>query len=187
VPTASELEALERVAYQDGFRRGHEDGFERGQREGLAAGQAQARELAECLRAVLSQFEDPLEKFDGTVEQALVELAMAVARQLVRLEFAVNPELVVAVVRESLQALPLTARGVRVYLEPEDAALVRAAVGSSVGRPDCQLIEDPELQRGDCRIESDSSRIDADVESRLAAVIAQVLGGERGGGPVAKP
>ena len=135
---------------------------------------------------MLREFEDPLERFDETVEQALVELAMAVARQLVHLELAVNPELVVAVVREGLKALPLSARSVCVYLQPEDVALVQRAFGASLGHPGCQLIEDPALKRGDCRIESDSSRIDADIESRLAAVIAQVLGGERGGGGAAK-
>ena len=38
---------------------------------------------------------------------------------------------------------------------------------------------DPFLSRGGCRVLTNSSRIDATVETRLNAVIASVLGGER--------
>jgi len=41
------------------------------------------------------------------------------------------------------------------------------------------VVEDPALTPGGCNIETEHSRIDATVESRLAAVIAQVMGGER--------
>ena len=36
-----------------------------------------------------------------------------------------------------------------------------------------------ELSRGGCRVSTDTSRIDATVENRVNAVIAEVLGGER--------
>ncbi|RMG30702.1 MAG: flagellar assembly protein FliH, partial [Gammaproteobacteria bacterium] len=48
---------------------------------------------------------------------------------------------------------------------------------------DWKLVEDPTLSRGGCRVETESSRIDATVEQRLHAVLARFLGGERQGDP----
>ena len=39
---------------------------------------------------------------------------------------------------------------------------------------------DPALARGDCRLESEHSRLDARVETRLAAIIDALLGDEAG-------
>jgi len=41
-----------------------------------------------------------------------------------------------------------------------------------------QLMPDSSLQRGDCLLESERSRLDARVETRLAAVVDAVLGAE---------
>jgi flagellar assembly protein FliH len=41
------------------------------------------------------------------------------------------------------------------------------------------LVADPGLSRGDCRIITDTSLIDATLEKRLAAITSQLLGGER--------
>jgi flagellar assembly protein FliH len=42
-----------------------------------------------------------------------------------------------------------------------------------------QIVEDPAMTRGGCRVRSEQSRVDASVEARLNAVIANVLGDER--------
>ncbi|MES1153475.1 MAG: FliH/SctL family protein [Rhodanobacter sp.] len=44
------------------------------------------------------------------------------------------------------------------------------------------MLADPALSRGDCRLESERSRLDARVETRLAAMIDAVLGDDAGGG-----
>jgi flagellar assembly protein FliH len=41
------------------------------------------------------------------------------------------------------------------------------------------IVEDPTLSRGGCVIHSQSSRIDARLEARIAAVAASALGDER--------
>jgi flagellar assembly protein FliH len=122
----------------------------------------------------------PFEQLDETVEQQLAQLAMLVARQLVRRELKTEPEQVIAVVREALAALPVAARNVRLALHPDDAALVREAMSVDQGQQ-LQLVEDPVQTRGGCRVFTDTSQIDASVEARLNAVIARVMGGQRSG------
>ncbi|MDH5230194.1 MAG: FliH/SctL family protein, partial [Gammaproteobacteria bacterium] len=105
-----------------------------------------------------------------------------VARHLVRRELKFDPGQVIAAVRQAVSVLPISARDVRVYLHPDDAVLVRDAL--SIGDSNNEerrwrVVEDASLTRGGCNIESDNSRIDATIETRLAAIIAKALGGER--------
>ncbi|MFA7388767.1 MAG: FliH/SctL family protein, partial [Thiohalobacteraceae bacterium] len=111
--------------------------------------------------------------------QELVHLALAVAQQLVRRELKADPGQVLAAVRETMAALPLAARNVRLHLHPEDAALVREALSLQDNERGWKIAEDPVLTRGGCKISSDTSQIDASVERRLQQAIANVLGGER--------
>jgi flagellar assembly protein FliH len=81
-------------------------------------------------------------------------------------------------VREAATALPAATRELRVHVHPDDLALLRdlGAVESH-----WQLLADPALARGDCRLESERSRLDARVDARLAAVVDAVLGDDAEG------
>ena len=180
--TAIELESLQRRAYDEGFEAGHRDGFAQGEREGLDAAAAQSRSQVERLQAIVGCLAAPLESLDEEVERSLATLAVAIARQVVRGDLTARPEQIVMLVHEAIDALPIAARNVRLYLHPDDVSLVREALGEEVENARWVVREDTSLDRGGCRVESDSSRIDASVEHRLACVIAQVLDGEPTGG-----
>lgn len=177
--TAEQLENIQAQAYKEAW----DEGFNKGRQEGLAAGQAETTRRAALLDRLAQALGRPFEEMDAAVEQALVDLAVTLAQALVRRELRSDPGQVVAVVREALAALPVASRHVRVCLHPDDVVLVTEALvardaGSDAGR-DWHLQEDPTLMRGDCRILSENSQIDATMEKRLATVVAQLSGGER--------
>lgn len=172
-PTADELQALQRAAHQEAWAQGHQ--------EGLAAGRAAAVERVARLDHLLAELAAPLAVIDERLEQELAALVAAVARQLVRRELQSAPAQIIAVVRESLAVLPLGAAAVSVQLHPEDAALVRELLPAEepAGARRWQLVEEPTLGRGDCRVSSADSEVDARLETRLGSVISEVLGGAR--------
>ena len=165
--TVEEVEDIQRRAY--------EEGFARGQREGLAAG----AETVARLQALLRALEAPLADLVPELEESLLLLAKALARQLVRRELKQDPAQVVGVVRDAVAALPGAARDIRVHLHPEDAALLRELLAPEQGESPWRLVDDPCLSRGDCRVETETSRIDATLEQRLTAIVTQALGGDR--------
>lgn len=169
--TARQLEEIQERARAEGFEQGLKEGRETGQQEFVAR--------VQMLENMLGSLERPFEELDNCVEQQVARLAMLVARQLVRRELATEPEQVIAVVREALAALPVAARDVRLALHPEDAVLIRQALSMKDGEQAMQIVEDPVQNRGGCRVFTDTSQIDSTVESRLNAVIAKVLGGQR--------
>jgi flagellar assembly protein FliH len=155
--------------------RGYQAGLTRARNET----QAQLQELEARVRqldTVLQHLAQPLKSLDAEVEKELMQLALAVGEQLARRELQIDPAQVVAIVRQCLEQLPLSAREIRVHLHPQDAACVRERLTSPGGERAWSLVEDPTLSRGGCVVRSDSSQIDARLRSRLSAIAASALG-----------
>jgi len=171
LPTAEEIETIQREAWEEGYRAGHA--------EGLAAGQAEIEALVARWRGLIDSLTQPLESMEGELERALLELSLALTRQLVRREIRTQPDEIVPVVREALGALPVAAGETVVRLHPEDAELVEAALHSPTSA--WRIERDGVLARGGCVVTTPSSRIDATLDRRIAQLMASVLGDPRDG------
>ena len=174
------------AALEEEHRQAWRSGFEEGRSEGLAAGSAQlearGRELEERiaqLGALLHALARPLERLDEAAANELARLALSTGTQLARRELRQDPSQVIAIIRECVTALPASARHVRVHLHPADAAVVRERLAQPSAERAWSVVEDPVMARGGCRVTTDVSQIDARFDSRVAAVVAAVLGDER--------
>ncbi|MCC6171067.1 MAG: flagellar assembly protein FliH [Gammaproteobacteria bacterium] len=178
VQSAAALEA----EYQQAWR----NGFEEGRREGLAAGtsqiEARQRELdarIDAVETLLVAMSRPLERLDETAAAELARLALTTGAQLARRELRHDPAQLIAIIRDCVDVLPASARHVRVHLHPADAAVIRERLAQPAAERAWSIVEDPVMARGGCRVSSESSQIDARFDSRVAAVVAAVLGDER--------
>lgn len=168
-PTVHELAALEQQA--------REEGYAAGRAEGLVAAQQKLRERMAQLDALYDAAARPLLALDEQTGQELVRLATIVASRVITRELQLSPDLIARAVREAAAALPAATRELRVHVHPEDLALLQE-LGTAESH--WQLLADPALARGGCQLESERSRLDARVETRLAAVIDAVLGDDAG-------
>ncbi|MES9900082.1 MAG: flagellar assembly protein FliH [Sedimenticola sp.] len=173
--TADQLSQLQKQAYEEG----REEGFEFGHKEGLVKSESQLREWVHSMDELLTTLDTPLKVLDNQVERELVELVISLVRQLVRREVKIDPNHIIGVVHDALSILPIASRGVRVVLHPDDAELVRRIYDVTDKELGWKIIEDPVLARGGCRILTETSQVDATLESRLAALFAPLHGGER--------
>jgi flagellar assembly protein FliH len=171
VPTVSGLADLQAEA--------HKEAFEQGLAEGREAGRAEVRAQVERLEGMFYDLARPFSELDAEVERELLTLAMTLARQIVRRELKTDPTQIIGIVREAIGALPVAARDVRVHLHPEDAAVVRQNLAPTESERAWQLIEDPVMARGGCQITTVTSRVDARLETRLGAILSELLGTER--------
>lgn len=187
---ARQREEQERQAEYDRIRQqaeedGYKAGFERGQQDGLAKGldegatQAQT-ELTEQVRLTVTplqnlakQFSDALERIDETIAHDLVELALATGKQLASDALQESPEQVLAIVRELLHTEPPLVGQQRLWLNPDDHALVEEHLGSELRAANWKLQPDDQLARGGCRVTSAQGEIDATFESRWHTIQAQ--------------
>ena len=169
--THEQNEAIKKQAYDEGFNQGQNDGLQRAQQ--------QIQEKTICLDNILNMLSEPLLELDDQVTAELCDLAMLVAGHIVRRELKTSPGEVVATVKEALSMLPVATGNVRLELHPQDAVTVREALSGVEAELSWNIVEDPLLTRGGCRVATNTSRIDATVENRLNAVIASALGSER--------
>lgn len=163
-PTVAELEAIEEQARQEGHAQGLAEGREMARRER----DAQAARLA----GLFDTLARPLDRLDVEVERELAALSTLIARQVVRHELRTHPDTIVRIVREAVASLTVARGPLEVRLHPDDAAMLR----EEAGERGWQIVEDPSLIPGDCRIATSESRIDATTAARLAAVVDAVLG-----------
>ena len=152
----------------------------------MAAGRAEMqRQLGELearvrrLDALLGLIAQPLAELDAEVQQQLTLLALAVGKQLARRELKTDPAQIVAIIREAVGRLPVSARDVRVHLHPDDAAVVRERLATPSQERAWTMVEDPAMARGGCVVRTDTTQIDARLESRLNALVSAIMGDER--------
>jgi flagellar assembly protein FliH len=157
----------------------YKEAFEQGLAEGREAGRVEVRAQVERLAGMFYDLARPFEQLDKEVETELLTLALALARQIVRRELKTDPTQIIGIIREAIAALPVAARDVRVHLHPEDAAIVRANLAPTENQTAWGIVEDPVMARGGCQITTATSRIDARLETRLGAILSELLGTER--------
>jgi len=191
VLTLEEIETIQKQAYDEAFAQGQKEGYEHGVKQGFDDGfsdgckrgyeenQHILQEQADQLVLLLGALAEPFKTLDAEVEQELVTLSIGIATQIIRREIKMDPGQIIATVREAINVLPLSSQKICLYLHPEDAELVRSALSLDDMSSAWTVVEDPLLTRGGCKVDTDVSRVDATIENRLAAVIANVLGGER--------
>lgn len=157
----------------------YEKSFAKGYMEGLAKGQHEISEQVSRLHSILAALTMPLPDLDNQVVDEMVQLCVAVVKQLVRRELKTSPDEIVAVVREALNVLPASPAEITLELHPEDAKIIHSVLTNPDTCPAWTIVEDPLLTRGGCRVKTDKSRIDATVEKRLDTVIAELIGSDR--------
>jgi flagellar assembly protein FliH len=166
---AREQEDAERIKAinQQAYRQGYDAGFA----QGAARAGAEANRLAQLVDSTCQE----IGGLEQRIAEDLVRLALTLARSLVREALKVHPEIVAAIVRDSVADVPPFAQGIRLRLHPEDAALLRTQLAQELGEA-WSVVDDPLVLRGGCRIETPASDVDATLETRwakLSAALAQ--------------
>ncbi|MCK4742494.1 MAG: flagellar assembly protein FliH [Sulfuriflexus sp.] len=169
--TADSIEVLQKQAYEEGYSQG----FEKGVQDGAAL----VKERIQRLDTIVNFLQKPLADIDESVTEQLTQLSISIAKMLIRRELKTDPGQVVAVVKETVSALPAGMQNICVLMNPEDAELLRETMSLAEGESPWKIIEDPLLSRGGCKVTTDYSEVDASVEARLTAIIARMFGGER--------
>ena len=76
-------------------------------------------------------------------------------------------------IHEALEFLPVSARNVRIRVNPKDHQLLQQG-DIAAEQQDWNLIADGKVSRGGCLVESDTSHIDASLETRVQQIIERL-------------
>ena len=71
------------------------------------------------------------------------------------------------------------AQKIRILLHPDDVVLVRSVLAEFNEDVSWRIVDDLALTRGDCKVVTENSQVDATLEKRLAMIATKLLGDER--------
>jgi flagellar assembly protein FliH len=158
----SELERVREEAYREGL--------DRGRNEARAMGEQQRA----ALHALIADIDAQMQSFEQTLANEVLSMSLELAKLIVRHSVRVHPEIVLDVVKEAVANLPGIAEQTLIVLNPADAELFKqlAQGDAAFAALPWKIVEDAQMERGGCRLETPSTEIDATLETRWRRVIA---------------
>jgi flagellar assembly protein FliH len=179
-------ESLRSDGYEQGLQAGERDGLAQGRQEGFKAGTQQA--LAEhkadftaavtALTAAAGELEAQRRNLESDGLREVVSLAIAIARRVTKRQGLIEPDMLTENLNEAMK-LVAHAADVRVAIHPDQKARLESTLPQlRIRWPDLrhvELVEDPSLAPGGCRIFTARGQVDADLDGQLDRVVADLL------------
>src|SRR5712691_2073332 len=165
------LAALERDAFAKGFAQGERAGAEAANQRG----EAMLRRLTQTLEELTTLRSQMIHQ----TERQMVQLALAVARRVVRREVSLDQDLLIAMARVALDRLGDSA-SVTVRLHPEEFEATSAARTAQFTGTNVTVVADARVGRGGCRVESDFGVMEAGVDGQIQELARALLGEDEG-------
>lgn len=162
LPTAEEIEHLHQEAWQEGYQLG----LEEGRKAGLAASQEAGERYLRELQALVTALEGGQLRQDQEVANEVLELALVMARQILRSALQVKPELILDAIREALNTLPTLNGHYKIITHPDSAQAVRDWLAHEHGHLSWKVVEEAQMEPGDFRFESAYSDLDGSIKQR---------------------
>lgn len=165
-----------------------EEGFQKGYQDGLLAAQNEVTQQQTDLIQTLEFLRNPLQKINAQIEHELVELSLAVAKQILRREIKTEPQHIIGLIRTAVEQLPPGDHEISIHLHPNDAGAVEKTLTKYDAEHEWNIVKDPAIRRTDCKIHAEPSFIDASAEAIINRLAVNILGGDRRGDqPAAEP
>ncbi|MEI7542213.1 MAG: FliH/SctL family protein [bacterium] len=170
---AEQAEALKIVKEKEGY----EAGFEKGYFEGLEKGKAETNRkymsLINALTAITEMALSEKQKIIKNTEDDIVNLAIDIAQKVVGKELVDNKEIVVKFVTDAIKMLENKEK-IIIYCNPEDLEIIKLHRNDFVKLTDINetlhILPDDMLERGECRLESDSEIVDTDINYQFGEI-----------------
>jgi len=161
-PTVEELEAIREQARKEGYDEGHEAGHA----DAIEAGKLATAEELQHVRALADTFSTALQDADQLIANEVLDLALQLAKGMLKNALQVKPELILPIVRDAIEYLPVLQQPALLVLHPDDAAMVRAGIGEELDKGGWRVVEDPSVGRGGCKVDTATNQIDATAAAR---------------------
>ncbi|HEY0288141.1 MAG TPA: flagellar assembly protein FliH [Pseudomonas sp.] len=171
--TLEELESIRQDAYNEGFAIGEKEGFHSTQLKVRQEADVALAARLESLEQVMSNLLEPIADQDASIEKSMIQLVEHIARQVIQRELKTDSSQIGNVLRDALRLLPMGASNMRILVNPQDFAQVKTL--RERHEESWRIVEDDTLLPGGCRVETEHSRIDASMETRISVALAKMF------------
>ncbi|MDX9896491.1 MAG: FliH/SctL family protein [Desulfofustis sp.] len=168
-PPEIDLEAIRQESFQQGLRHGHQEGL------------AQAEQDFGAAIAALQQTCEQLNTLRDTIlknsRDEIIELIFALAEAIIRQSVREQDTTITATVEQALSQA-VRSSDFTLYLHPDDVAAIKDRVPDLIagvnGLEHLAVKQDAAIERGGCRIESETCTVDATIAGQLDIIREQI-------------
>ena len=161
-------------AYAEGHKQGHAAGYSAGARTAFAAGQEENALVLQQLREIAVSFTTQVAASGETIAPQLLDLALDIAKAMLKTALPIRPELVLPIVSATMHALPGLQLPATLSLHPDDAELVREQIGEDLSANGWVIAASDDIERGSCRVDNAVNQIDGSSATRWRRIAASL-------------
>lgn len=169
-----EKDLVRQEGYADGFTQGHAQATLEAQRQIADFVAKQGQEAARHFARIFSSAQEQLAETEQVMARGVLELACELARQVVRQELSVSPNVLQPVMREALGLLVADAKSALVRMNPLDFDVLEGVIRAEFPNLTLTFVADASVTRGGCLVESAGTVVDGTVEKRWMRAIASL-------------
>jgi flagellar assembly protein FliH len=163
---------------EDGLRKGTEDGRKTGRDAALAEQRAKLEQLAKSLTTILAEFDSSRARFESETAGEVIQLAIAIARRVTRIQAAKEPTVLTETVRDAMR-LVVHSTDVRISVHPDQKQMLSDILPQlRVQWPNVthvQVVEDTAIAPGGCRVCTAQGEIDGELDRQIDRIAADLL------------
>ncbi len=145
---------------------GLESGLAKGYAQALAEGREQNEIMSQQFSALFTSFELELQQAKEHTAQQMLELCLDMSQVMLKTALTVRPELLIPIIEQALENLPVVQLPATLYLNATDLELIQLSIGNNLKQEGWRLICDKNIEAGGCRLETAINQIDATLPSR---------------------
>jgi flagellar assembly protein FliH len=160
------LASLEREAFAKGY--------EQGERAGAEAGAKRADAMLRRLAETIQELAEVRRSMVRQTERQMVELALAIAKRIVRREVTIDSDLTLTMARVALDRLG-DSTAVTIRLNPDDFEATCQQREALLAGSHLTVTPDASVSRGGCLVQSDFGYVDASVDAQFQELARALL------------
>lgn len=165
------------IGIEQGRKEGREQAMTEARNQALSEQKAKLIETVGVLTRTAKELDARLQSIQQEARTELLPLALAIARRVAHLTAQRDASVVQANVQEAVR-LVMSKASIRIALHPSQKAAVEALLPHlKLQWPTMQqveLVEDPTLATGGCRVFSAGGVIDADLETQISRIACEL-------------
>ena len=153
--------------------------FELGYQEGLSKINEEWQEKLSLISSLAQALENPLESVDQIIQENTVNIAVAIANQIIKRELSIDSGQIVSVVKQAIELMPKDDLQINISINPKDEEKVKKLFLDNEHLSKYNIIQDPTISVGGCKAYTDYSMLDLTIDKQIATICSQILGDQR--------
>ena len=176
--SAEEVNLIKSNAHTEGYSAGYQEAYEKGLHEGQKAGMQIAEESMKIeitsMQALANNFIEEINVAGKNTGQELLELAISLAESMLKTKLELDHKAILPIVEDAIAHVPSIQQPANILLNPADAMIIKNTIFEALNTDGWRIVSDPQLSRGDCKIETAYNIVDASIETRWNRLIGLI-------------